>query len=84
MELRLQLLETFVASASDGSQYKVCAFDRLAPVPGAGEQWESTGVIEYRLSDGRSLEVRRDGSARIEGTSIVLSMPRRAALAEAA
>ena len=82
MELRLQLLETFVASGSDGSTYKVCAFDRLARDPSiAGEHWESTGSIEYRLTDGRPLEPGRDGTARIPGSRVVLSMPARAAAA---
>ena len=82
MELRLQLLETFVASGSDGSQYKVCAFDRLARDPTLpGEHWESTGSIEYRLADGRSLELHRDGTARVPGSGIVLTMPARAAAA---
>lgn len=83
MDLRLQLLETFTARGSDGSRYKVCAFDRLARDPSAGgEQWEPTGTIEYRLLDGRGLEVRRDGTARIARTDVTLSMPARAALAE--
>ncbi len=83
MDLRLQLLETFTAQGSDGSQYKVCAFDRLARDPSvAGDHWESTGTIEYRLVDGRGLEVHRDGTARIDRSEVTLSIPRRAAVAE--
>ena len=80
MDLRLQLLETFMAQGSDGGTYKVRAFDRLTPDPSlAGEQWESTGSIEYRLEDGRSVRMQHDGTARIDGSNVVLSMPARAA-----
>jgi hypothetical protein len=80
MDVRLQLLETFFAAGSDGARYKVCAYDRLAPDPSiAGEHWESTGSLEYRLSDGRVVQVHRDGTARIAGSDVVLSMPTKAA-----
>lgn len=78
MDLRLQLLETLTAAGSDGASYKVCAYDRLAPdlsVPGAPERWESTGQVEYRLADGRLVEVGRDGSARIAGSGVQLKLP---------
>lgn len=83
MDLRLQLLETFTAQGSDGSPYKVCAFDRLARDPSAaGDQWESTGTIEYRLEDGRGLQVHRDGTARVDRSDVTLRIPARAAVAE--
>lgn len=82
MDLRLQLLETFTAAGSDGQDYKVYAYDRLARDPSlAGEHWESTGSVEYRLADGRVLQVQRDGTARIDRSSVVLSMPAHAAIA---
>jgi hypothetical protein len=82
MDLRLQLLETFSAAGSDGATYKVCAYDRLTPDPSlSGEHWESTGSVEYRLADGRAVRLQRDGTARIEGSNVVLSMPARAAIA---
>jgi hypothetical protein len=84
MDVHLQLLETFVARGSDGAQYKVCAFDRMTRDPTLqDEHWESTGSLEYRLSDGRTLEVHRDGTARVAGSDLVLSMPARATVAEA-
>jgi hypothetical protein len=58
------------------------AFDRMAPdLSLGGEHWESTGSIEYRLDDGRTVRMQHDGTARIEGSNIVLSMPARAAIA---
>lgn len=78
MDLRLQLLDTFVAAGSDGGTYKVCAYDRLAPdlsLHDGGEHWESTGKVEYRLADGRRVEVHRDGSTWIGGSDVLLTMP---------
>lgn len=73
MELRLQLLESFMAKGSDGADYKVCAYERLVLVPGSADQWESTGQAEYRLADSRPVEVSQDGSMRIAGAGIELS-----------
>lgn len=75
MDLRLHLLESFTARGSDGAEYKVCAYERMAPdysLVQGGDHWESTGQAEYRLSDGRRVEVRGDGSLRIAGSSVVL------------
>jgi len=76
MDLRLQFLESFMTRGSDGQDYKVCAYDRLAlqeGLVGGMESWESTGQAEYRLTDGRLVEVRKDGSMRISGTDVELS-----------
>ena len=78
MDLRLRLLDTFHAAGSDGADYKVCAYDRLAPdpaLPDGGEHWESTGEVELRLADGRAVTVQPDGSGRIAGSSVQLSLP---------
>lgn len=75
MELKLHLLDTFTARGSDGGTYKVRAYDRLAPDAALadGAHWESTGVAEYRLDDGRLVDVRPDGSMRIARTDIDLN-----------
>jgi hypothetical protein len=75
MELRLHLLDSFLARGSDGATYKVRAYDRLAPDASLadGEHWESTGVSEYRLEDGRLVEVQADGSMRIARTDVALT-----------
>lgn len=85
MELRFRLLDTFVAPGSDGATYKVCAYDRLAPDPSLpdSEHWDSTGQIEYRLEDGRALQLQRDGTARVAGSGVTLTLPARAGLREA-
>jgi hypothetical protein len=80
MELRLHLLETFQATGSDGASYKVCAYERMAPdlsAPAGQESWEPTGQSEYRLDDGRAVDVRQDGTMRIVGTDVTLTQPAR-------
>lgn len=76
MDLRLHLLESFMATGSDGLQYKVCGYERLAPDQSVGdhvEHWESTGQVEYRVADGRRVDVGRDGVMRIAGTDLALA-----------
>jgi hypothetical protein len=73
MELRLQLLESHHAKGSDGSRYKVCAYDRLVLVPGTTDDWEPSGQVEYRLEDGRRVDVAKDGTMCIAGTDVALA-----------
>ena len=72
MDIRLHMLESFEATGSDGRRYKVCAYERLVLVPGSADQWEPTGVAEYRLGDGRHVEVSRDDGMRLPGSDVVL------------
>jgi len=73
MDLRLQFLESLKATGSDGHQYKVRAYDRLTTDPSFGpDHWESTGQVEYRLDDGRFVEMGPGGQMRIAGTSVTL------------
>lgn len=75
MDMQLQFLESFRAHGPDGQSYKVCAYERMGrdhSAPGGVERWEPTGVIEYRLEDGRLVDARRDGTLRIAGTAIAL------------
>lgn len=73
MDLRLRLLESFMASGSDGSSYKVCGYERLARDESLPDDahWEPTGQAEYRLDDGRLVDVRGD-EMRIAGSEVVL------------
>ena len=67
MDMKSHFLESFDAQASDGKTYRVRAYERLVrdeSLPGA-ERWEPTGVAEYRLGDGRLVDMRPDGSIRI-------------------
>lgn len=73
MELRLQLLDSLIAEGSDGNSYKVCAYDRLVLVPGTSGDWEPSGQVEYRLEDGRLVDVENDGAMRIAGSGVVLT-----------
>ena len=73
MDIRLHLLESFEAKGSDGQPYKVCGYERLALVPGSADQWEPTGVAEYRLADGRHVEVGKDDVMRLAASGVVLS-----------
>jgi hypothetical protein len=76
MELRLQFLESFPVQGSDGGSYKVCAYERMArdqSVADGLERWEPTGVLEYRLEDGRLVDARGDDSMRIAGSSVELT-----------
>jgi hypothetical protein len=64
METRLHQLETFVARGSDGREYKVCGFERMAreaTLPQDPDRWQSTGVIEFRLNDGTPVHASREG-----------------------
>jgi hypothetical protein len=73
MDIRLQLLESFGATGSDGQYYKVRGYERLSLVPGSADQWEPTGVAEYRLENGRHVEVDKDQVMRVAGSGILLS-----------
>jgi len=74
MDLRFQFLASFHAEGPDGQDYKVSAFERLARDASATEveRWEPTGVVEYRLEDGRLVEERKDGSLSVPGTALEL------------
>jgi len=75
MDRKLQFLESFNASGSDGTTYKVCGYEHLVrdeSVADGLERWESTGEIEYRLADGTRVEAHRDGSMRIERSGVEL------------
>ncbi|HJV60929.1 MAG TPA: hypothetical protein VJ743_08270 [Albitalea sp.] len=64
MDRKLHLLETFTARGSDGRPYVVHGYEHLArldAVPDPQGQWEPTGVAEYRLADGRRVEVDKHG-----------------------
>lgn len=76
MDKQLHLLESFQARGSDGSQYKVMGYEHLVRDPSLNqgtEQWEPTGLTEYRLDDGRLVMPTRDGSLRIDGSGVVLT-----------
>ena len=68
MDRKLHLLESFDARGQDGKTYRVFGYEHMVrdeSVAGAIEHWEPAGVAEYRLADGRRVEVENDGSLRI-------------------
>ena len=77
MEKKLHLLDSFGARGSDGKTYKVCGYEHMQrdeqQLIDGQEHWESTGLSEYRLSDGRAVDMHADGSMRIAGTDIKLT-----------
>lgn len=68
MDRKLHLLESFEARGQDGKSYRVFGYEHLVrdeSLVGPIEHWEPTGVAEYRLADGRRVELGNDGSVRI-------------------
>lgn len=75
MEKMLHLLETFSARGSDGQSYRVHAYEHLArldAVPDTQGQWEPTGLTEYKLADGRHVDVDKDGAMTLSSTGLRL------------
>jgi hypothetical protein len=76
MERRLHLLESFRATGSDGTIYKVCGYEHLVrdeSLADGVDHWEPTGQSEYRLASGERIEVQPDGSLRISDTGVQLT-----------
>ena len=75
MDRRLHQLESFTAQGSDGRAYKVRAYEHLVrddSMQNAAERWEPTGQAEYRLDDGRRVDVHADGTMEIAGAGVCL------------
>jgi hypothetical protein len=73
MEKMLRRLETFAARGSDGKTYAVHGYEHLARVDAFSDpqgHWEPTGQSEYRLADGRRVDVDRDGAMRVANTDV--------------
>lgn len=75
MEKMLRQLETFNARGSDGRTYAVHGYEHLARVDAIADpqgHWEPTGVAEYKLADGRRVEVDRQGTMVVAGSDVRL------------
>lgn len=75
MEKTLRRLETFNARGNDGKVYAVYGYEHLAridPRTAPQDQWEPTGQAEYKLADGRHIDVERDGAMRVAGSDLLL------------
>ena len=76
MDRKLHLLESFTATGTDGRTYRVFAYEHMVrdeSLPGAIDRWEPTGVSEYRLADGRHVDLDADGSVRIAETGAAVT-----------
>ena len=76
MQKKLHFLESFTVQGSDGQAYKVCGYEHMVQseaVADGLEHWEPTGLSEYRLEDGRRVDVRPDGRMVIVDTGVSLS-----------
>lgn len=72
MDKQLHLLETFRAREAGGMVHTVHAYEHLVrPVPGTDPfmGWEPTGLIEFRLDDGRMVMMSPDGSLHFPGST---------------
>ena len=75
MDRQLHFLESFNATGSDGTTYKVCGYEHMVrdeSVANGLERWEPTGEVEYRLADGARVEAHIDGRMRIEHSGVDL------------
>ncbi len=75
MEKKLHLLESFNAQGSDGKRYVVHGYEHMAMVEtlsATPDQWEPTGTFEYKLADGRRIEVGRDETMTIPHSDVRL------------
>ena len=74
MDLKLNFLESFEVTGPGGQRHRVRAYDRMVRNEALPERehWESTGVVEYRLEDGRIVEPLPNGILRIRGTDVEL------------
>jgi hypothetical protein len=80
MDKKLQLLDSLPAQGGDGQHYKVMVYEhlvRLAPPIDGQEHWEPTGRIEYRLADGARVDALLDGSLRLHGSGMALTLEAR-------
>ncbi|CAN5325875.1 hypothetical protein BH09PSE5_BH09PSE5_06420 [soil metagenome] len=76
MDRKLHLLESFDAQGSDGAVYQVRGYEHLVKdesFASAEERWEPSGLNEYRLRDGKHVEVKADGSMRIAESGVELT-----------
>ena len=75
MDKMLHRLETFTARGSDGRTYAVHGYEHLARVDAFAHpqgHWEPTGQAEYKLADGRRVNVDREGLMHVAGSDLRL------------
>jgi hypothetical protein len=78
MDKKLHFLDSFAARGSDGAAYKVIAYEHLLRVDllaDGQDQWEPSGLTEYRLATGERVDVTPDGMMRVAPTRVELQRP---------
>lgn len=76
MDKQLRQLETLRLRGDDGQAYVVHGYEhwvRLDGMPDSPDQWQSTGVCEYKLAGGTRVLVDADGTMRIAGSGVRLA-----------
>jgi hypothetical protein len=76
MDKKLHLLETFTARGDDGNAYVVHGYEHLARLDGTpdlADQWEPTGLAEYKLSSGERIEVDKSGAMAVARSGVKLN-----------
>ena len=71
MDRKLHLLETFVAQDEQGTPYKIFGYEHLVQAllsPEFQQQWEPTGVAEYKLAGGEHVDLESGGMLRVTTT----------------
>jgi len=75
MDRKLRLLDSFKAQGTDGTSYKVMAYEHLLRIDllaDGQDHWEPTGLTEYRLASGERIDVTPGGWMRVVPTGIEL------------
>ena len=74
MTKRLQLLESTAMQGDDGQRYTVRAYEHVEALDwDPAGRMESTGVVEYKLEDGRRVNVDRSGRMTVADTGVMLN-----------
>ena len=75
MDKQLRQLETLRLRGDDGKTYVVHGYEhlvRLDGMPDSPDQWQSTGVCEYKLASGTRVTVDVDGTMHVAGSGVRL------------
>ena len=76
MDKKLHLLETLRLRGDDGKTYVVHGYEHLARLegmPDTPDQWQPTGLAEYKLATGEPVRVdRATGEMSVPSTGVML------------
>ena len=75
MDRKLRLLDSFKARGTDGTSYKVMAYEHMLRVnvlSDGQDHWEPSGLTEYRLASGERIDATPGGEMRVVPTGVEL------------